>query len=134
MAGLTITGNIYKKHFEGSINSKKLIQGLEHFRRRIGKPFILIWDRSRTHRSKLMKEYLALHPEIHVEFLPAYAPEVNPEEFCHGNIKRSIKNSVFQSKQEIRKKLDKRFAALRKRPAVLLGCFHHAGLSLNQLW
>jgi hypothetical protein len=35
-----------------------------------------------------MKEYLALHPEIHVEFLPAYAPEVNPEEFCPGNVKR----------------------------------------------
>ncbi len=134
MAGLTITGNIYKKHFEGSINSEKMIQGLEHFRRCIGKPFIIIWDRSRTHRSKIMNAYLAKHPEIHIEFLPAYAPEVNPEEFCHGNVKRSIKNSVFLSKQEIRQKLDKRFAALRKRPVVLLGCFHHAGLSLNQLW
>lgn len=134
MAGLTITGNIYKKHFEGSINSEKMIKGLEHFRRCIGKPFIIIWDRSRTHRSKVMKAYLAKHPEIQVEFLSAYAPEVNPEEFCHGNVKRSIKNSVFLSKQEIRKKLDKRFAALRRRPDVLLGCFHHAGLSLNQLW
>ena len=81
-----------------------------------------------------MNAYLAKHPEIHVEFLPAYAPEVNPEEFCHGNVKRSLKNSIFLSKQEIRKKLDKRFTALRKRPDVLLGCFHHAGLGLNQLW
>lgn len=134
LAGLTITGKVYKKHFEGSINSEKMIQGLEHFRRCIGKPLILIWDRSRTHRSKLMKEYLAAHPEIHVEFLPAYAPEVNAEEFCHGHVKRSIKNAVFPSKQEIPKMLNKRFAALRKRPDVLLGCFHHAGLSLNQLW
>ena len=134
MAGLTVTGKIYKKHFEGSINSEKMIQGLEHFRRCIGKPFILIWDRSRTHRSKVMQAYLAKHPEIQVACLPAYAPEVNPEEFCHGNVKRSIKNSVFLSKQEIRKKLDKRFAALRRRPDVLLGCFHHAGLYLNQLW
>jgi transposase len=134
MAGLTISGKIYKKHFEGSINSVKLIQGLAHFHCQIGQPFIMIWDRSRTHRSKLMKQYLSEHPEIYIEFLPAYAPEVNPEEFCHGNIKRSVKNAVFASKQDIRKKLDGRFAALRKRPDVLLGCFQHAGLNLNQLW
>ncbi|MCL4529211.1 MAG: transposase [Chloroflexi bacterium] len=134
MAGLTVSGKIYKKHFEGSINSIKLIQGLEHFRRQIRRPFILIWDRSRTHRSKLMKGYLAQHPEIHIEFLPAYAPEVNPEEFCHGNVKRKVKNAIFTSQPEIRKKLDNRFASLRKRPTVLLGCFHHAGLALKQLW
>lgn len=134
MAGLTITGKIYKRHFEGSINSEKVIEGLEHFRRQIGRPFILIWDRSRTHRSKVVQAYLARHPEIHVEFLPAYAPDINPEEFCHGHVKRSVKNAVFQSKQEIPKALDKRFAALRKRPDVLLGFFHHAGLKLNQLW
>jgi len=134
MAGLTITGKIYKKHFEGSINSVKLIQGLEHFRRHIRQPLIMIWDRSRTHRSKLMKKYLSAHPEIQIEFLPAYAPEINPEEFCHGNVKRAVKNAVFTSKQDIRKRLDGRFAALRKRPDVLLSCFQHAGLSLNQLW
>ena len=94
----------------------------------------MIWDRSRTHRSKLMKKYLSEHPEIQIESLPAYAPEVNPEEFCHGNVKRSVKNAVFTSKQDIRKKLDRRFAALRKRHHILLGCFQHAGLSLNQLW
>jgi transposase len=102
MAGLTITGKILKKHFEGSINSEKLIKGLEHFHYHIGRPFIIIWDRSGTHRSKLMNDYLAKHPEIHGEFLPAYAPEINPEEFCHGNVKRSIKNAVFTSKKDIR--------------------------------
>ena len=91
----------------------------------------MIWDRSRTHRSKLMKKYLSGYPEIQIESLPAYAPEVNPEEFCHGNVKRSVKNAVFPSKQDIRKKLNRRFSALRKRPTVLLACFHHAGLALT---
>jgi transposase len=134
MAGLTITGKIYKKHLEGSVNSEKLIHGVEHFRRHLGKHLIIIWDRSRTHQSNRMKEYLAKHPEIQIEFLPAYAPEINPEEFCHGNVKRSIKNAVFTSRQDIRTKLDKHFALLRKRPKILLGCFQHAGLALNQLW
>ena len=134
MAGLTIRGRIFQKSFEGSVNSEKLIQGLEHFRRCIGGPFMLIWDRSRSHGSKLTTAYFADHPEIHVESLPAYAPEINPEEFCHGNLKRSMQNAVFASKQDIPQLLQKKFAALLKRPALLLACFHHAGLALNQLW
>lgn len=133
MAGLTVSGKIFKKHFGGSINSEKILDGLEHFRRHLCAPFVLIWDRSRTHRSNRVQEYLTQHPEIRVEFLPAYAPELNPEEFCHGNIKRHIHNAVFLSTNEIRQSLNLGFKRLRKRPDILLSCFHHAGLSLNQL-
>jgi len=134
MAGLSISGKIYKQHFDGSIDSEKLLSGLEHFRRHIKKPFILIWDQSRTHKSLLVKAYLEKHSEIHVEYLPSYAPELNPEEYCHGNVKHHIKNAIFHSKTEIRNRLNKGFARLRKRPDILLGFFHHAGLELNQLW
>jgi transposase len=134
MVGLTISGKIYKRHFDGSANSEKLITGLDHFRRCIKRPFILIWDQSRTHQAKIVKAYLASNPEIHMEYLPAYAPELNPEEYCHGNVKRRLKNAIFRSKPEIRQSLDLGFARLRKRPDILLGCFQHAGLILKELW
>jgi transposase len=134
LAGLTISGKIYKRHFDGSIDAVKLLEGLEHFRRHIAGPFILIWDQSRTHKAKLVKTYLEKHPEIHIEYLPAYAPNLNPEEYCHGNVKRRMRNAVFHSKTEIRDRLNQGFSRLRKRPTILLGFFHHAGLDLNQLW
>ena len=102
--------------------------------RHIKGPFILIWDRSPTHKGKAVKAFLEKHPNIHMEYLPAYAPELNPEEYCHGNVKRRMKNAVLHSKAEIRSSLDQGFARLRKRPDILLGCFQHAGLKLNQLW
>lgn len=134
MVALTITGKIYKRHFDGSVNSEKLIVGLEHFRHHIKKSFILIWDQSRTHKAKIVKQYLDQYPEIHVEYLPAYAPELNPEEYCHGNVKRRLKNAIFQSKSDIRQSLNLGFSRLRKRPDILLACFQHAGLRLKQLW
>ena len=82
----------------------------------------------------MVQHYLAMHPEIHIEFLPAYAPELNPEEYCHGNIKGDLRNAVFLSTTDIRKNLDRGFGRLRRRPDLLLAFFHHAGLSLNQLW
>ena len=129
-----ISGKIYKRHFDGSINAETFLVGLEHLVRHIQSPFILIWDRSRTHRAKIVKTFLENHPQIQVEYLPAYAPELNPEEYCHGNVKRRMKNAILHSKIEIRSSLDQGFSRLGKRPDILLGCFQHAGLKLNQLW
>lgn len=130
---LTLSGKIYKKHFEGSVNSEKLMEALEHLQRQVPGKVILIWDRASIHLSKLTKAYLQGHPEILVEELPAYAPELNPEEYCHGNVKQRLKNARPTSKNAIRSLLDRGFARLRRRPDLLLRFFHHAGLSVRQL-
>ena len=69
-----------------------------------------------------------------VEELPAYAPELNPEEYCHGNVKQHLKNARPSTKAEIRSSLDRGFGRLRHRPDLLLSFFHAAGLSVKQLW
>lgn len=130
---LTLSGKIYKKCFEGSINSENLIETLEHLQRQLPGKIILIWDRARTHLSKMTKAYLYKHPEILIEELPAYAPQLNPEEYCHGNIKQHLKNARPATKEEIRSMLDRGFARLRRRPDLLLSFFHTAGLSVRQL-
>jgi transposase len=130
---LTFSGKIYKRHFEGSIKSENLIETLEHVQRQIPGKIILIWDRASIHLSKLTKAYLQDHPEILIEELPAYAPELNPEEYCHGNVKQYLKNARPTSKEEIRSMLDRGFARLRRRPDLLLSFFHAAGLSVRQL-
>lgn len=117
----------------GSIKSENLIEALEHVQRQIQGKIILIWDRASIHLSKLAKAYLQDHPEILIEELPAYAPELNPEEYCHGNIKQHLKNARPASKEEIRSMLDRGFARLRRRPDLLLSFFHAAGLSVRQL-
>jgi transposase len=130
---LTLSGKIYKRHFEGSVNSQKLIEALDHLRRHLTGKIILIWDRARIHRSKVTKTYLHNHPEILIEELPPYAPELNPEEYCHGNVKQGLKNARPTCKQEMRSLLDRGFARLRRRPDLLLSFFHAAGLSVRQL-
>ena len=130
---LTLSGKIYKRHFEGSIKSGNLIETLEHVQRQIPGKIILIWDRASIHLSKITQAYLQKHSEILIEELPAYAPQLNPEEYCHGNVKQHLKNARPESKEEIRSLLDRGFARLRRRPDLLLGFFHIAGLSVRQL-
>lgn len=133
-AALTLSGKIVKRHFKGSIKSAQVITALQHVQRHVPGPLILIWDRARPHRSRLTRTYLAAHREILVEELPAYAPELNPEEYCHGNVKQHLKNARPSTRAEIRTRLDRGFQRLRRRPDLLLSFFHAAGLGVKQLW
>ena len=81
----------------------------------------------------MTSRYLYEHPEIMIEELPAYAPQLNPEEYCHGNVKQHLKNARPTTKEEIRSMLNRGFARLRRRPDLLLGFFHTAGLSVRKL-
>ena len=130
---LTLSGKIYKRHFEGAIRSEQTIQALEHLQRHIPGRIILIWDRARIHTSKKVQGYLSTHPEICVELLPAYAPELNPEEYCHGNVKHHLRNVRLSDKYQMRSMLDKGFARLRRRPDLLLAFFHAPGVPVRQL-
>ena len=50
---------------------------------------LIIWDGLPVHRSRLVREFVAsLAGHIHLEYLPAYAPELNPVEYIWGYCKQ----------------------------------------------
>jgi transposase len=132
--GLTISGRIYKRHFNQAITSEAVVETLKHLRRHTRGPLIVVWDRASIHRGKKVMAYLAEHPAIHVEWLPPCAPDINPEEFCHGNVKTRMKNAMPLNREEIRNMANNGFARLRHRPDLIISFIHHAGLSVKQLW
>lgn len=132
--GFTLSGKIYKRHFAGSMKSDQVIESLHHVQRHVPGLIVLIWDRASIHKSRKTQAYLNAHPEIILEPLPPYAPEVNPEEYCHGNVKQHLRNITPDTVAEMCGSLDREFARLRRRPDMLLNFIHHAGLSVKQLW
>ena len=72
-----------------SYNATSLIGFLQQLKRFVGKQkVILIWDRLPAHRSLLMKDYLRGQTDwLQIEWLPGYAPDLNPTEGVWNNIK-----------------------------------------------
>jgi transposase len=64
------------------MHSADVVAFLEHLLHEIPGRIVLIWDGSPMHRSQTIQEFLAngAAPRIHLERLPAYAPELNPDE------------------------------------------------------
>jgi hypothetical protein len=131
--GLTLSGKLYKRHFEHAIGATDVLVALRHFQRHICRPMIIIGDRLNAHRAIIVQDYIAAHPDIDVEWLPPYAPDLNPEEGCHGNIKQHLRNAAPATTHEMRVQVDRAFARLRHRPDLLRGFFRHAGLAVHQL-
>lgn len=132
--GLTLSGKIYKRHFAKALDGAGVVAALAHIGRHLTGNWILIWDQAPIHRARVVVDYLTQHPEILVEPLPSYAPELNPEEYCHGNVKEHLKNAVPASREELRTRVDREFARLRHRTDLMLSFIRHAGLSVKQLW
>jgi hypothetical protein len=64
------------------INSADVVAFLEHLLREVPGRMVLIWDGAPMHRSQVIHEFLAngAAQRLHLERLPAYAPELNPGE------------------------------------------------------
>jgi transposase len=63
-----------------NVRGDDIVDYLRHLKAHLGGPLTVLWDGSPVHRSRAVQAYLADHPEIVTERLPAYAPELNPDE------------------------------------------------------
>jgi len=67
---------------EKNVHAEDVVAYLQELQRCLGtNRLTVLWDGSRIHdKAQLVQEYLAQHPGIVTERLPAYAPELNPDE------------------------------------------------------
>ena len=82
ISAISPEGKLYFHCQDRAINSVDVMAFLEHLLREVPGRMVLIWDGAPIHRSHVIKEFLAngAAPRLHLERLPAYAPELNPGE------------------------------------------------------
>ncbi|EMF82863.1 DDE family endonuclease domain protein [Leptospira weilii serovar Topaz str. LT2116] len=69
-----------------SSKSQDLIYFLKMLLKESLKKILIVWDNLSAYKSKAMNEFLKENEKrLRVEFLPLYAPELNPQEYiwCH---------------------------------------------------
>lgn len=71
---------LYWALYPHNIRRAEVLRFLQALRRHLPRDFTLIGDRHRPHRAACVATWLAHHRRIVVEWLPAYAPELNPVE------------------------------------------------------
>ena len=88
MAGVT-WWNFYFRLFPGAIRSPQIIVFLSHLLRHIPGKLLIVWDGLPGHRSRAVWEFVRQQRgRLWLEFLPAYAPELNPVEYLWSHWKQ----------------------------------------------
>ena len=80
-------GLYFSLHTDANVTAHRVLLFLRRLMRQIQKPLLIVWDRLNTHRAVTVNRWLERHPNVHIEYLPPYAPELNPVEHLWGYLK-----------------------------------------------
>ncbi len=77
----------FRLHPNENIRVPRVIGFLRQLLAHLGGPLIVIWDRLPSHRARVLHTWLQNQPRLRAEFLPPYAPELNPVEYLWAYLK-----------------------------------------------
>ena len=118
----------------GPVLAEDFVRFLEHLSRHLRGRVVVIWDRLNGHRSVLVREWTADHPRFDLNFLPAYAPELNPVEALWSWLKGTcLANCSHDELEPLTQEVRRGARRARQRRALLRGFRRKAGLYFGAL-
>jgi transposase len=91
ISAVTNRGTLRFMLYEGALNTALFLTFLQRLVRSAKSKVFLIVDNLQVHKAGKVQAWVAQHRDkIALFFLPAYAPEHNPDEFLHSDLKRSL--------------------------------------------
>ena len=110
-----------------ALNADLLIRFLKQLIKHRKRKIILIVDNLRVHHAKLVKGWLEEHKErIEVFYLPAYSPELNPDEYLNNDLKQTIaSDGVATTEGELDAQVSVSLFMLSIRPRRISSFFRH---------
>jgi len=129
VAGLTVL-NFYFRLYAGSVKGPQVVDFLRALVRHIPQPLLLVWDRLPAHRSRVVPEYLdRLGGWIQVEYLPPYAPELNPVEYIWAYWKQhELPNVCPKDYWQLSEGARRTLRRMRRRPRLITAFWKQASL------
>jgi transposase len=108
------------------------VRFLKHLMAQLPGRILLVWEGLPAHRSQVVKDFLAQGAAHRLQLLqlPAYAPELKPQEGIWHYLKDvELKNVCCGSLDELRLELRRAIERLRYKLDVILGCIRQPGYS-----
>jgi transposase len=105
-----------------NVRGPDVVTFLAEVHRRLG-PLTVVWDRNRIHsKAKVVKAWLAAHPDVVAEDFPGYVPDLNPDEGVWGWAKYGrLGNLAANDKDDLWDRVVEELVDLKHRPDLLRG-------------
>ena len=113
--------------FDGKFNADVLISFLRRLLKTVTRKIFLILDGHPVHKSKKVKKWIAEQGKrMELFTLPAYSPELNPDELLNQDVKtNAVRKRRSRNRDELKKNLLGYLRGRQKRPDLVRRYFHH---------
>ncbi|HSV55855.1 MAG TPA: IS630 family transposase [Magnetospirillaceae bacterium] len=109
---------------DGTVTAAKFRDFLKRLITGIDRKVFLIVDGHPVHKAKLVKDYLAENKDkLEIFFLPAYSPELNPDELAWAHLKRKLGRVASQTKEKLKKKAFSILRSIQRLPSIVTSFF-----------
>jgi transposase len=122
---------LYFEMMRGAVNAQRFINFLKQAKRHLHRrKLILIIDNLRVHKARLVQEYVQRQRHwLSVEYLPPYAPELNPPEYLWSSRKRKdFGNAVIADRTELDRRIKASGRRAQRDVTLLKGFLRASGL------
>lgn len=114
-----------------NIRTQHVVQFLRQLHRHLRRRSLVVWDRWNVHRSAAARLQIKRPDWFEFEWLPAYAPELNPVEQVWNHVKYAdLANYIPKDLLDLDVEVDLALTACRDDQDLLQSCFRYAKLSL----
>ncbi|MFC2000108.1 IS630 family transposase [Chloroflexota bacterium] len=84
--------SLYFQWHHKNIRQTEVCDFLRHILSHLRRQVIVIWDNATIHKGQHVRQMCHRYPRLHLEALPPYAPELNPDEGVWRHAKHNLAN------------------------------------------
>lgn len=119
LSAVTNQGKVRFRLFDGTMNADILIDFMMRLVNQSNRKVFLILDNLKVHHAKPVKEWVEKHKAmIEVFYLPAYSPELNPDEYLNCDLKKGVHSGKpARNKKQLKEKTRKHMKMLQRKPS-----------------
>ena len=127
ISSITNRGKLRFMIYEQNMDADMFIVFLEKLIKSSDKKIFLILDNLRVHHSKIVKAWVEKHQrQIVLFYLPAYSPDLNPDEYLNNDFKRNVNSkNIPINKKELAQNTENFMSMLSKKPQRVANYFKH---------
>ena len=130
ISGVTPAGRLFAHIQHEPFRGEHIVGFLRQLLRQIPGKLLVIWDGAMIHHCQAVKDFLAAGAakRLQLERLPAYAPDLNPDEGVWNLLKRcELANRCCQDLGELEWELRLAIRRLQRTPRRLQACYQQCG-------
>jgi len=130
ISAITNQGTVRFMIYPDALRPAVLLRFLQRLTREQTRRIFLILDNLRVHKARVVTAWVAHHAaQIRLFFLPPYSPELNPDEYLNGDLKRAVHTGMPpRDAADLKRQTLSQLRSIQRSPTRVRAYFEHPAI------